>query len=797
MTKRPTLSLALIVSMILVAKFTMIGYAAPLQRSNQQTPTDSQQTDEDRAAHARQPAVPSAENVFSKASPAVVRIEVRDREFRLIGQGSGFFLSADGLIATNHHVIAGAHFAVVEVPNGPMYLAEGIAGVDPVADLALLKVRADGHPFVELAGPALPQVGARVYAIGNPQGLSNTLSEGLVSGHRYLSDVGSHGVAISPVDTGRSDAEEVTVIQTTASISPGSSGGPLLSSAGRVVGVVTANLAGGQNLNFAVPVRRLIALVRTRGSVKPLASAGGKPLGRGEAEKLQRAWAAIEKEDYGHALRLLASLREQQGGSASYWSTVGTVHYRLGNLELAVDAYQSATRLAPNNAADHYFLGLAYVRQDKTKAAIDALENAARLDPINSDAFYLLGVGYRAIGNDHSWHDRLDDAKNLYSQAVSAFKTVVALEPQQVRTYEHLAGLCGDQSGVLYSIASRAFKAGDYDAWREGFQRSQAWDREAISAYTALLAIEPGSANVYRGLAKVYRSLKNSSEDYASDCLQAGRHDEREDLLGESKALLELSISAYKSAIAIEPDDAETHVNLAMSYSQLYHEIGQDQASEAIKALKSAIAIKPDYAVAHAILGGVYEKLRDYTAAIAAYEAALAFEPDRIGFRKGLDHVRKRQQHDLQFQVPGTWTPMPALFMSLNYLARYRLPPSDGDTEDVVLGFRHCSVFADYNEHSTSDYLKKWARASGADPNRTKVEVLKAGKLRISHFELAGSFFGVGRPRTGRPHKENYAMLAAFVEGPGGPWVFQALGPHATINAARDDFRKVLRSVRR
>jgi len=197
----------------------------------------------------------SARELFEKASPAVVRIEVRDRRSKLVAQGSGFFVSDDGLIVTNYHVIAGAYHAVARLSNGSEYPVEGVAAVDQEGDLSLLKVNGKDLPFLEATGQGLTEVGTKVYAIGNPQGLTNTLSEGLVSGHRVM------------------DAK-VTVIQTTAAISPGSSGGPLLTADGSVVAVTSSYLEEGQNLNFAVPAARVRRLIDNRGVLRRLGEVG-------------------------------------------------------------------------------------------------------------------------------------------------------------------------------------------------------------------------------------------------------------------------------------------------------------------------------------------------------------------------------------------------------------------------------------------------------------------------------------------------------------------------------------------
>lgn len=180
--------------------------------------------------------------LFAEASPAVVKIMVSDRRHDQVGQGSGFLIGRNGVLITNHHVIEGGRFFEVQLTDGPTVETTTVLAVDEEADLALLKAPLEQCPTVRMSGPALPAIGKKVFAIGSPLGLTNTLSDGLVSGHRTIG-------------AGR------TYIQTTAAISPGSSGGPLLTEQGLVVGVNTMTLVDGQNLNMAVPIERVLRLV--------------------------------------------------------------------------------------------------------------------------------------------------------------------------------------------------------------------------------------------------------------------------------------------------------------------------------------------------------------------------------------------------------------------------------------------------------------------------------------------------------------------------------------------------------
>ncbi len=107
---------------------------------------------------------------------------------RFMDGGSGAFVSPRGLVVTNHHVIRGAHFATVKLSSGATLFVEGVAAVDADADLAVLKVNGKGLAFLTLGPATAPKVGTKVYAIGNPLGMTNSLSEGRMATGRTQSN---------------------------------------------------------------------------------------------------------------------------------------------------------------------------------------------------------------------------------------------------------------------------------------------------------------------------------------------------------------------------------------------------------------------------------------------------------------------------------------------------------------------------------------------------------------------------------------------------------------------------------
>jgi len=175
--------------------------------------------------------------VFERAAPSVFSVLAQQGGdgSEALSQGSGVVVGP-GLIATNHHVVADAREILVR--QGSWQQAATVERSDPASDLALLRVEALEAPAAAF-GSAV-RIGQTVYAVGSPRGLELSLSAGIVSSMRRFG--------------------EVAIIQTTAPISPGSSGGGLFDEQGRLVGLTTAQAAEGQNLNFAIPVDQLAKL---------------------------------------------------------------------------------------------------------------------------------------------------------------------------------------------------------------------------------------------------------------------------------------------------------------------------------------------------------------------------------------------------------------------------------------------------------------------------------------------------------------------------------------------------------
>lgn len=194
----------------------------------------------------------TAQEIARRTFPSTVMLVMENAAGQPLTLGSGFLVGA-GMIATNLHVLEGADAGYAKfIDEDTQVRIEGVVAIDRQNDLAILKASSPRAAALVLGDSDSVEVGEVVYVVGNPNGLEGTFSQGIVSGVR------------------RVDGD--TVIQTTAPISPGSSGGPVLNAHGEVIGLSVATIADGQNLNFAIPANYLSLLLAKVGPVQSLAT---------------------------------------------------------------------------------------------------------------------------------------------------------------------------------------------------------------------------------------------------------------------------------------------------------------------------------------------------------------------------------------------------------------------------------------------------------------------------------------------------------------------------------------------
>ncbi len=414
----------------------------------------------------------SPEEIFDRAAPAVVFLEVWDRSFRLRGMGSGFLVSEDGLIVTCHHVVRGAAYVAVSLPDDRgrrEYFAEGVAASDPDSDLALLKVNGSSLPTLKIGPSGRPKVGADVCAIGSPAGRRNSFSKGTVSRASALE--------ATP------DKKVIDCIQFNAPGGLGSSGCPVLDTECRVVGVMHAQLLViAQNVNFAVPAERVSKLVANRGPrVRPFDSAAGPKPELAQARWMSHVWdltmKAKELKDYEKPLEMLSGARPREDlkGIVGYWLCLGLVQRGLGKYDLASDAYEKASKLSADDAEVHLGLAICYVRLERFQDAIEPCRKVIELDPNNvnkAEGHAGLGACYRNL--------------KRYQECIDACKLAIGLDAKH--NYARL------EMGMSYESLGR------HD--------------EAIAAYSEHLSHRPKDPAVYlrRGFAHLARDRNNDAK---------------------------------------------------------------------------------------------------------------------------------------------------------------------------------------------------------------------------------------------------------------------------------------------
>lgn len=176
-----------------------------------------------------------AEKIYEQCSPAVAYIELYNSKNEAIGSGSGFFITSNGRFVTCYHVIDGASSAKVKTKDGKTYNVAGVYDFSKENDWAVLKVEGNSFDTLKIGDPSEYSAGSDVYAIGSPLGLTDSISSGIISNLNR-------------------EYKGTNYIQTTASISNGSSGGALINKNGNVIGITAGSFVDGQSLNLAVPM---------------------------------------------------------------------------------------------------------------------------------------------------------------------------------------------------------------------------------------------------------------------------------------------------------------------------------------------------------------------------------------------------------------------------------------------------------------------------------------------------------------------------------------------------------------
>ncbi len=439
-------------------------------------------------------------DIYEEAAKSTVVVQNLDGRGKAKSMGSGVVLP-DGDVATNCHVVKDASQLRIRIRDKeyPAMLRHS----DWDRDVCSLSVTGMDAPPVVIGNTKTLKVGAKVYAIGAPKGLELTLSDGLVS-------------SLREVEGGR-------YIQTTAAISPGSSGGGLFDENGALVGLTTFYLAEGQSLNFAIPVEWIKELpkrsARNATTTQPITQWLNKAA---ELEK-RKDWPAMIEHCH----------RWTKANSSSYmaWFGLGYAYDESGRSVKAIGAYHQALRINPEYAEAWSNLGIAYYKSGQPAKAIEAYQQALRINPEYSGAWNNLGNAYDKSGQP--------------PKAIEAYQQALRIDPEYSGAWNNLCAAYIDVSQTTKAIEAcrQALRidpkyAAAWDNLGNAYDKSGQFAM-AIDAYQQALRINPEDAIVWNNLGITYSNSGQSTK----------------------------AIETYQQALRIDPEHALAWFNLGVDYA--------------------------------------------------------------------------------------------------------------------------------------------------------------------------------------------------------------------------------------
>ena len=509
-----------------------------------------------------------AEDIAEKALAVTVYLEMKDKNGKTLGIGSGFFVKSN-LIATNYHVIEGAASGTAKlVGKYTTYNIEGVTAIDKDNDLALLKVTAYGIRPLSLGDSNNIKTGSSVYVMGNPKGLEDA----------YLDCI------VSPINLDEDAQKQIHIIG--ALIPPRSSGSPAFDNKWNVIGVFISTPStnfkvSAENYDHIIPINVLKMLLKQSETVMPF-SQEQQPI---SAETYYR-WAydkyklgnykeslkdfdmAIQlKPDYalayynrGVAKEMLreyfaakidySSANNLEPDAATLWHSMAGFAITLGNYKGAISKYDMAIRLKPDYTEAYYNRGKAKFNLEKYFDAISDFDSAIRLKPDFAEAFDYRGLAKSNLGQ--------------HVFAIADFDTAIRLKPDYVKAYNN-RGL------AKFNLKQYASAVTDYDKaiqlnpnyapayYRRGGAKAELGQHfAAISDIDMFIRLRPNNADGYimRGLVKSFK-------------------------IGQHAA----AVVDYDKAIQIGPNNAEAYYSRGFSKFQL------DRTWEAKQDLQKALKL--------------------------------------------------------------------------------------------------------------------------------------------------------------------------------------------------------------
>ncbi|ABB33267.1 peptidase S1 and S6 chymotrypsin/Hap [Geobacter metallireducens RCH3] len=502
------------------------------------------------------------EVVLSKKS-AVVSIYVEDKQ-KIVAGGSGFIIDQNGIIVTNAHVIepwnkSTTGILYVKKSDGTFLEPTEVIAADAVKDVALVRVKEQNLPFIKLTSNITPTQGDDVVVIGNPLGLETTVTDGIISAIR-----GEDGF-----------------LQISAPISQGSSGSPVLNSKGEAIGVATSIMAGGQNLNFAIPASYVTNLPTQEKAppVKGLKKRAESPSGFETVtpEDIERDVVQIPEGAVHKGKVLFATdsggytyIRIEENG-APLWVAVTQTTISIGDIIEFPDS-------PPMTGFNSKSMNMTF----------DKITFAAGIRIVQRG-----NVEFKSPEEKHLYYAEQYSSMNNTPAAIEEISKAIELNPKKAEYYGKRAN---------YYLQRRMYADSKSDEYQQIVASNRESCRNAVDDLNKAIAINPGNDVFYATQARIFTDSLFC--DYAN---------------------ADKAIKLYETAIQLNPKKADYYVEKGWQ-----HKIKND-FSKVLDCAKKALSISPNNEDAHYLYGSYYEENNKYDKALEYYTKGLSVS-DNVTF---------------------------------------------------------------------------------------------------------------------------------------------------------------------
>jgi tetratricopeptide (TPR) repeat protein len=444
------------------------------------------------------------DEIYKKCSDAVLMVLVFGSEGTLLSYGSGVVVSENGLVYTNYHVVKNAKH--IQLRNSDIiYDSVKIAGFDPFADAAVLKLPDGSYPYIEISNQRNFSIGSTIYTLGNPRGYKKTISHGLISALRT--------------------DEYPPLIQISAPISSGSSGGAMLDDKGSLIGITSLTNTMAQNVNFAIPIYIF-------GNI---GTADINDTYENElTEKMLKTYEGSLRADFYTRVNIISEYSSRYKEETVRDEHIGRFYHNLNEEDSAIACL---TRVIDQTGGDHHLYRLraeCFERKNDTAKVLGDYDKSISICSKDIDT-YISRATYFQFG--------LKD----YRKAIDDYHKILDLNPEYDFVYTSIADCMislNDQKGAIIELSKslnwKVDNPDHYNKRAEIYSNMKLYD-EAISDYSNSLFYSPMQAELYLYRAVIYSKMNEHRS----------------------------AIRDYLEYLKYSPDEAAAYNNLAYSYMSL------------------------------------------------------------------------------------------------------------------------------------------------------------------------------------------------------------------------------------